>query len=361
VSLFKKGDLVCVTCDVTDDFAIEHGCLSYWKNIRGPVFCREVVAVDTKNKNIIIDVPTRYPLRLRDNARVSVIKRQLTESGLENFSIGNVQNAAIEWNDNDFQKPGTGGYDVHSSQLIQLKNTANCWVKSIATYRPKENTSDVHVLSNCLAINDSRFVTVEKCDFRKPQYKGEGGNGYMYCISANDCLIKSCNAENGRHNYDFKMMSSNGNVILNCIGKDSRLASDFHMQLSMANLFDSFVADGDYLDAAFRPYGSMGAMHMYSTTQSIFWNTIGLKKHNASNYLIDSQQFGNGYIIGTSGKSSSVLTTPVSGTKGKIEFNTAPEDFTEGISKGETLLPQSLYLDQLAKRKARIKNQPKSK
>jgi len=51
------------------------------------------------------------------------------------------------------------------------------------------------------------------------------------------------------------------------------------------------------------------------------------------------------------------LTTPVSGTKGKIEFNTGPEDFTEGITKGETLIPQSLYRDQLDKRKAGIKNQ----
>jgi len=357
VNAFKKGDLVCLTCDVTDDFAREHGSLSYWKTIRGPVFCREIVAVDTKNKNLIIDVPTRYPLKMRDNARVSVIKPQLSESGLENFSIGNVQHTATEWNDNDFQTAGTGGYDVHASQVIQLKNTANCWVKSVATFRPVENTADIHVLSNCLVVNDSRFVTIEKCDFRKPQYKGEGGNGYMYCLSANDCLIKDCFAENGRHNYDFKGMVSNGNVILNCTGKDSRLASDFHMQLSMANLFDSFVADGDYLDAAFRPYGSMGAMHMYSTTQSVFWNTIGIKKHNASNYLIDSRQFGYGYIIGTSGKSSAVLTTPVSGTKGKIEFNTGPEDFTEGITKGETLIPQSLYRDQLDKRKAGIKNQ----
>ncbi len=361
IGTFKKGDLVCLTSDVTDDFAQEHGCLNYWKGIRGPVFCREIIAVDSKNNRLMIDVPTRYYLKMRDNARIYKIKPQLVEVGLENFSIGNLQHPSQKWEDSDFQTPETGGYDVHGSQLIQLKNTANCWVKSVATYRPKENTEDIHVLSNCLAINDSRFITVEQCNFQKPQYKGEGGNGYLYCISANDCLIRNCKATNGRHNYDFKGMVSNGNVILNCTGKDPRLASDFHMQLSMSNLFDSYVADGDYLDAAFRPYGSMGAMHMYSSTQSVFWNTVGLKKHNASDYLVDSRQFGNGYIIGTSGKSSAVLTSPVSGTKGKIDFNTSPEDFTEGISKGETLVPQSLYLDQVEKRKSRLKNQVATK
>lgn len=353
---FKKGDLVCLRCDVTDDFAREHNSLDYWKGIKGPVFCREIVEVDLKKNSITIDVPTRYILKTRDNARIYKINAQLSESGIENMAIANIQSSKDGWTDADFNVPGTGAYEVHNSQLIAFKNVQNCWAKGVSTYRPVENTSDIHLLSNCLVITDSRFVSIEQCDFRKPQYKGEGGNGYMYCLSANDCLLKNCYAENGRHNYDFKMMSSNGNVILNCTGKDSRLASDFHMQLSMANLFDSFVADGDYLEAGFRPYGSIGAMHMYSTTQSVFWNIIGVKKHNASNYLIDSRQFGYGYIIGTSGKSSAVLTTPVSGTKGKIEFNTGPEDFTEGISKGETLVPQSIYADQLKKRKLRINN-----
>ncbi|NDP21542.1 MAG: hypothetical protein GZ091_10740 [Paludibacter sp.] len=361
VNSFKIGDRICITSDVTDEFAAEHGCLNFWKALRGPTFYREIKDIDKKNNSILIDVPTRYYLKTRDMARVYKIRVTLSESGLENFAIGNVQNAEQGFNDNEYNAPGTGAYQVHSSQVIELRNVENCWVKSVSTYKPAENTLDIHVLSNCLSLNNSRFVTVESCNFQKSQYNGEGGNGYMYCLMSNDCLLKNCYAENGRHNYDFKLMVSNGNVIYGCQSKDPRLASDFHMHLSMANLFDSFVADGDYLDASFRPYGSGGAMHMYSTTQSVFWNTIGLQKHKSSNYLIDSRQFGNGYVIGTSGKSSAVLTTPVSGIKGKIEFNTAPEDFTEGISKGETLVPQSLYLDQLEKRKVRIKNQAAKK
>ena len=355
VSQFKIGDHIIITSDVTDAFATEHGCLNYWKGFTGPSFCREITNIDSKNNCLQIDAPTRYYIKIRDFARVYKIYPQLTECGLENFSIGNVQNPNAGWDDSDFAKTGTGAYEVHSSQVIEFKNTENCWIKSVSTYKPAENDKDVHILSNCLILNNSRFVTVEDCNFQKSQYKGEGGNGYLYCLVSNDCLIKDSYAENGRHNYDFKMMESNGNVILNCKSKNPRLGSDFHMQLSMANLFDGFISDGDYIDASFRPYGTLGKMHMYSTTQSVMWNTIGVKSYNnLQKVLIDSRQFGQGYVICTSGNVTKVVTTPVAGTEKNISYNTGNEDYVEGIGRGETLLPRSLYLDQLQKRKTRL-------
>ena len=356
VSQFKVGDHIFITCNVTDAFATDHGCLNYWKGFTGPSFCRQIIGIDLKNNCLQIDTPTRYYLKVRDLARVYKIYPQLSECGLEKFSIGNFQNPNSGWDDSDFAIAGTGAYEVHGSQVIEFKNAENCWIKSVSTYRPTENDKDVHILSNCLILNNSRFVTVENCNFQKSQYKGEGGNGYLYCLVSNDCLIKNSYAENGRHNFDFKMMESNGNVILNCKSKSPCLGSDFHMQLSMANLFDGFVADGDYIDASFRPYGTFGKMHMYSTTQSVMWNTIGLKSYNNSDkILIDSRQFGQGYVIGTSGNVTKVVTTPVAGIVKNISFNTGNEDYVEGIGRGESLLPKSLYLDQLQKRKISLK------
>jgi hypothetical protein len=184
----------------------------------------------------------------------------------------------------------------------------------------------------------------------------------MYTIEGNDCLLDQCYAEDGRHNFDFKEMSSSGNVLLNCTSRNPRYASDFHMWLSMANLIDGFVSDGDYLDASFRPYGSKGLRHMYTTTESVFWNTKGLKPHKFK-YLIDSRQLGWGYVIGTSGTTYQVKTKPVAGRIDNLangyyenqEFDTAPEDFVEGEGMGASLIPQSLYLDQLEKRKERIR------
>jgi hypothetical protein len=128
------------------------------------------------------------------------------------------------------------------------------------------------------------------------------------------------------------------------------------MHLSMANLIDNYVSDGDYIDARFRPWGGIsGYMHGHITTESVIWNSKGLKAHPYHDFLVDSRQWGWGYVIGTSGKMNTVITKPVSGVQEKVTFDTTPEDFVEGVGTGEMLVPQSLYLDQLMKRKARLK------
>lgn len=363
-SIFKKGDLVIVMTDCTEDFIREHRSEAQWSNkMKGVRFCRSITSINEKDKAIEIDVPTRYFLKKRDNARVFKVGKQLEECGIENISIGNVQNQKTElWNDDTaFNSKNTGPFEVHASHLIEFNWSANCWAKNVSSYRPKENKDDYHMLSNCLRISESRYITLDACNFQKSQYEGGGGNGYMFTLQGNDCLLYQCYAEDGRHNYDFKEMSSSGNVLLNCSSKSPRYASDFHMWMSMANLVDSFISDGDYLDASFRPYGPKGFRHMYTTTETVFWNTKGLEPHKFK-YLIDSRQWGWGYVIGTSGKTYKVNTKPVSGKTfnqgndyyDNLLFDTAPEDFVEGESRGETLVPQSLYLDQLNKRKQRI-------
>jgi hypothetical protein len=231
-------------------------------------------------------------------------------------------------------------------------------MKNVHTYKPAENTGDFHLVSNALLINRCRFITIDSCNFQKPQYEGEGGNGYMYILGGNDCLIKDSRANHARHNFDFKSMQSNGNVILRCRGENSSLATDFHMHLSMANLFDNFTANKDLLEAKFRPWGTAPSMHGHPTTQSVFWNTSGEAYQAGKSFIVESAQYGWGYIIGTRGAASAVRTTPVTGTTAGYPFDSSPEDFKEGIGKGSLLLPQSLYEDQL---KLRIlRNTPQS-
>lgn len=352
VSSFKKGDLVIIKTDVTPAFREEHGVGEQWDKVtRGVCFFREIVSVNEKSKTLEIDVPTRYFLKKRDNARVYVAPPQISECGIENLSIGNVEHPNAEgWEEEDYTDEEMGSYDVHGSQLIEFRNAYNCWAKNVHSYRPEENKLDIHVLSNCLRISESRFITVEQCNFQKSQSKTGGGNGYLYTLQGNDCLIKDCHAEQGRHNFSFSNMWSNGNVIYNCFSKDSYLSTDFHMHLSMANLIDCFQSDGDYIEAKFRPWGARNARHMHGTTQSVIWNTNSLKAHQKG-FLIMSRQFGNGYVIGTSGVVTNVVATPVSGKEGGVDFDTSPADWVEGEGAGDTLYPQSLYLDQLAKRK----------
>ncbi len=347
---FKAGDKIIIRNDGTKEFIAEHGMDGIWTDWSSRVmFFRKIDSVDTENNLIYIDSPTRYYLKVRDNARIYHAKEHISECGIENLSIGNVQNDKSDWDEESYTTEGTGAYDVHASHAIYIKYAENCWVKNVNTFHPSGNTLDVHLLSNGLLIEQSRNVTIDSCFFQKPQYEGGGGNGYMFTLQSNDCLIENCRANDSRHNYDFKFPYSNGNVIYNCIGENSKYSSDFHMYLSMANLIDNFTVDGDYLESTFRPYGG-NVIHGYSSTQSVFYNTRGESYHSGKDYIIESRQFKNGYVIGTSGPAYKIKLDPAEGSINGYSYDTSPRDFSEGIGDGEGLIPESLYLDQLKRR-----------
>lgn len=355
-AIFKAGDLVLVRIDPTPRFIEEQGMTGKWtvdektpkskRNNLTLVYVRRVVAVEADE--LVLDVPTRLPLRVADKARVQKLGGELlSETGLEDFSIGMKRNPATEWTaEEGFEKAGTGPYDAHQSYAVTFEDTENCWLRRVSTYAPAGNDPKIHLLSNGVLLGRGRFTTVADCDFRFPQYLGGGGNGYMYVLHGNDGLIRDSHAEGGRHNYDFGLMSSSGNVIYRCTAKDGRLFSDFHMYLSAANLVDNVTCDGDSFEANFRPYGGT-PMHGMSTTQSVFWNLSGVRysgetvawegsSFNRKPSLVLTKGLRDIYIIGTRGPASKVIADEGA--------------FVEGVGKGDGLQPASLYADQLARR-----------
>lgn len=386
VSTFEVGDLVIIGTDLTNSFIDEHGMTGFWTNqITGQRYCRYITEIDYEQNTFKIDIPIRYRMQHSDNPFVQKAGTHVKEVGLEGFSIGNVQNNKPGgWNtdimaggadDLAFMDSLTGAYEVHGTHFIVYRNALNSWARDISSYKPAENDKEVHFLSNAFLLIESRSVTVDNCDFSYPQYRGGGGNGYMFTVAGSDCLISNSKAKGARHNFSFKNMYTHGNVVLDCTGTDPRYASDFHMHLSMVNLFDNFISDGDYIEAKFRSGGGIsGFMHGQTTTETVFWNTKGVKKHNDKNFLIDSRQYGWGYVIGTSGMMNRVVRDPVSGVESQwgtdlvddnpdlnlsVSFDTAPLDFVEGVGTGGTLFPVSLYFDQLEKRRTRIIQQIK--
>ncbi len=340
-SSFADGDRVVVTSDFTDDFIAEHKMTGKWTSeIYGVAFTRTIKEVNYDEHSILLDIPLRYYLKKRDNARVYTIRPQIQESGIESLAIGNLQNNLSGWGGRDFEVEGTGAYEVHDSYAIRIRFAENCWIRDVKTYRPKKNTIDVHLLSNGIQLYQSRLVTVESTYFERSQYNGEGGNGYMYVLESNDCLIINSTAANSRRNFSFKRAFSNGNVIHNNLSKDGILLTDFHMHLSMSNLFDNHTVDNDFIAAVYRPWGTIE--HGHATTQSVIWNTRGERYHKYGDFCVQSQQWGYGYVIGTQGPACSVEL--LSGN------NTEPIDHLEGEGMGETLRPVSLYQDQLIRR-----------
>ena len=359
VSNYSVGDWVKITSDLTQGFIDEHKANSVWQpgDFAGPTIYRYIKSIDAAKNLLLIDAPTRYYFKQRDTAMVGRATRStlITESGLENFSIGCRQSDLAGFGDDAYDSIGTGAYQVSTSYAIRYQNVVHCWARNIYSYRPAQNVSDIHSVSNGIQIRNSRFVTIDSCSFQKPQYKGGNGNGYGFTLEGgSDCLIKDCYANYNRHNYDFKGTSCNGNVLWRCKSENVRYSSDFHMWFTQANLIDNFTMNKDLIEAFYRPFNN-GMNHGYTTTESVLWNITGQSYLSGQTVLIKSQQYGNGYVIGTSGAANKVSTpanTNIAGW-GNDVFDCNPIDFQEGIGTGATLLPVSLYADQLSKRLVR--------
>ncbi len=85
VSGFAAGDWIVVRADATDAFIAEHDMDGKWdSSLKGPTFYRQIVAVNPVANTITIDIPTRYYLKIRDNARIyKIAGSHLEEIGLE--------------------------------------------------------------------------------------------------------------------------------------------------------------------------------------------------------------------------------------------------------------------------------------
>ena len=361
-SLFKVGDLVMVRNSISDAWITEHKepeWLGLGADLRGLMYCRYITEIDLAKKTITIDIPVRYALKTRDAACVFKLSGMISEVGLLDFSIGNIQNPATTgFGEEDYTTSGTAAYNSHASYVINFSTVVNGWMKNISTYKPSANSTGTQILSNGVVVQYSKNVTIDNCTMRYAQYGGGGGNGYAFRVSANEVLIKNSTANYVRHGFVFSSMWSSGNVFHKC--KDvktgiqcgntgsmstSGWGSDHHMHFSQSNLIDQCYTENSAFVAFYRPHGS-DPMHRLTATHTAFWN---ISSGGTKGYCVWTQQSRYGYAIGSSGASSDLYTKENTSAKGSAS-KTDPVDIMEGEGKGTTLEPQSLYLDQLEKR-----------
>jgi len=356
---FATGQWVVVRADCTDAWITEHNepdWIGYGSQLGGVAYFRRVVAVSAAVSKITINAPTRYYLKMRDNARVVRLSAApLLNCGLEDFSIGNVQHNGTGWGEDDYTVAGTGAYDVHDSFAIRIVRARDSWMRNVATFQPAGNSTTAHLLSNGILLLESSQITLTNCDFGHAQYGGGGGNGYQYRLqNANECLLDNCRSTFTRHGFVLSHMASSGNVYHECTDRDSGRQtgdtgfqstaganSDHHMHFSHANLVDTCTGDGSGFEARYRPYGS-APLHDLTAAHSVFWNTRGIG--SGPSYVVTTEQSRYGYVIGTRGTRTGVSLSTYGGTKCN------PLDHVEGTALGDTLEPFSLYEDQLNRR-----------
>ncbi len=350
VQSFSVEDRVVLRTDTTEEWIAEHNepdWSGHAQQLSGLAYPRRVVAIDESNRRLELDVPIRYAMKRRDNARVHPAAEVVTEVGFEDFSIGNLEHPGEGWENRDNQNPERAAYDVHQSFLMVFTGVENCWVRRVSSFRPEQNQLNIHKLSNGILLHHSRFVTLSEVEMQSVQFGGWGGNGYNYRLQhAADNLIADSLAAYNRHGFVFSHMASTGNVIHKCVDRHSGIAasgvpdsagSDHHMHFSHSNLIDQCLVEDSFFDAHYRPYGSP-PKHNISAAHSLFWNIRG--KGERFQFSVRSQQARYGYVIGTSGEVYRVNLV------GRLP-QTDPLDHVEGVGEGTSLEPQSLFADQL--------------
>jgi len=386
VSVFRVGDPVIIRNDPNKDWVMDHhedDWLGEENKIGSILYFRRVVAVDATEKVLTVDVPTRYSLKKRDLPEVYPKPGMLENVGIEELSIGNVQHPGKDgWKNLDFASP-TGAYtkrlaesrglpddfaktrksafDVHGSYAVAMSNVIDGWVRNVRSFKPEGNTTGCHLLSNGVRLKECRSVTVTGCYFLRPQYGGGGGNGYMYRLdNSNECLIQESRAEACRHGFSVSGMASSGNVIFRCLDKDTARqtgstgqeetegrSSDHHQWFSHSNLFDNCTADNSWFEARDRYYKQLSRpRHNLTSAHTVYWNMEGVA-NSFHPFVVWSQQADYGYVIGTRGPVSDVRTH---GNFPDRKSHTDPVDVVEGMGKGDTLSPRSLFEDQRKRR-----------
>ncbi len=342
---FAPGDDVAIGFTITPDFVEEHGMTGTWEAFNGTwqsFFRRTVESVDTSSSPHVItmDVPLRYPAKVRDDASVRREKGVLTGCGVESLAVAN----AASWDE---------AWGVTRNHAVELAHVADGFVRDVASFPSPgaPETGDgagAHLLSGGVLVRESKRVTIERVDLSAPQNRGPGGNGYLFEIQrSSEVLIADSKGTAGRHNFIQNWgFGTTGCVLLRVesregkafVTKDASLGvtslSEYHHSLATANLVDSSLFD-DGFSTINRNGESTGAG--LTGTQNAFWNVRG-------GGMLRSLQFGWGYVIGTAGLSL-VLESPL-----PMGVGTEPVDVVEGEGRGPDLVPASLYEDQRARR-----------
>jgi hypothetical protein len=366
---FRVGDQVMVKARNNDALKADLQADRFNDSqIRGLMYQREVMAINSQAKTITVDIPTRFPIKLTYTPVVYKIWAPVEEVGIEDMSFAMQEIVNM-----------TDDSQIWNSQIIFMRNTLNSWIRNVKSYAPPENHQGYGYTSNApdelkfnihsygIVMRDVRNVTVENVHLKNPESHGEGGMGYLFVLYGNDCLIKDSSATNGRHNFDFKGMEGNGNVIYNSTAQFSpnypssdndifgkTLQSDFHMWFSHANLIDNITLNGDSFLAQFRAFGNQSI----TSSGNVFWNTNVVRSHiRGGDTALVSDQWGWGYVIGIRGPQKSKLLT-VYGSENPgdahrpdwVEPVALAANPGSGDGQGTTLEPPSLYMDQLQRR-----------
>lgn len=345
------GDDVALGFVITQAFVDEHGMDGTWGPFNGtwqPFERREVTAIDlgVTPHRVTLDVPLRQDVLLRDGASLRAETGYLEEVGIEHLGVA----TAVGWE---------AAWSNERTHAIALRGVKDGWVRDVASFvspgAPASGAgAGAHLQNGGLLTVQCKRITIADCRLEQAQHRGGGGCGYLFELrQSNEILTRDAIALSGRHNFIQNWgFGCSGCVWLRChsagglalVAKEFPTigqlgTSEFHHSLATANAIDACTTDDGWA-AVNRGTYSSGAGH--SASENVFWRLQGAG-------VLRSQQFGWGYVIGTSAGLDVTTGPGASGAAG-----TAPPDWVEAAGEAHRLEPPSLYIDQHLRRRGTL-------
>ena len=168
------GDEVGVGMVITDAFREEHEMdaedrWGFSAGQRRTIFKRTIVSIDRERSPqlVTLDVPLRYPLKVRDAADVRKESGAITDCGVQDLAVS----TAVDWD---------AAWSNDRSHAIGFSDAKDCWARDIESWAGPEGGGTYHLQSGGIIVKRSRRVTVADSVMEHAQNRGGGGNGYLF-------------------------------------------------------------------------------------------------------------------------------------------------------------------------------------
>jgi hypothetical protein len=212
--------------------------------------------------------------------------------------------------------------EQHAWEAVLIDQAVNVWVRDVVAS---------HFGFGCVHVRYAKWVTVQDCTCLEMVSRIDGNRRYpFYFYGGQLCLARNCTASGGRHDFAFGAYAWGPNVFLDCYSSQSFNFSEPHFRWSVGGLYDNV-----HSPIAVQDRGNWGGGHGWAGANYVLWNCEGP-------LIAQAPPFARTWVVGHVGECQSP------------HLDRQPATFD---SFGLHVQPRSLYLQQLAERRAAGKPQ----
>ncbi len=328
---FDVGDLVVVEHDPKPAWftAVDDGGTGSdpgWSTLGGfeMLHIRTVTAIQSASKTITVDAP--FYMRLRqEHADLAMYKYNSASTNYKVYEKVGIEDLKI-----DIQTNG-GTDEDHTQSAVRFHGVIDGWARKVSAY---------HFSESGFYITRSTRISVLSCVADDPVSEIEGGKRYNFNAGtgAQQILIKGSTAGSGRHGFVSNGgVSASGIVVVGGTLKNNYTGSEGHRHWTTGMLFDSSkvesLAGGPTNGFCAFNRGDAGTSHGWGSANSVLWNIDAVE---GTRNVVQKPPSAQNYAIGVDHATGMGL----------------PAGVIEGLGKGDTLDPPSLYAAQRADRLA---------